>query len=61
MASRLTERSVKKINNMKKIIALIKKFLFGSKIEKAVAATQVAKEFKKTSVKIKSGTASKKK
>ena len=46
---------------MKKIIALVKKFLFGSKVEKVVAAAQVAKEFKKTSVKIKSGTASKKK
>ena len=61
MDSRLTGRSVKKINNMKKIIALVKKFLFGSKIEKVVAATQVANEVKKTSVKIKSGTASKKK
>jgi hypothetical protein len=46
---------------MKKIIELVKKFLFGSKVEKAVAAAQVAKEVKQTSVKIKSGTTSKKK
>jgi hypothetical protein len=46
---------------MKKIIELVKKFLFGSKVEKAVAAAQVANEVKKTSAKIKSGTASKKK
>jgi len=46
---------------MKKIIELIKKFLFGSKVEKAVAVAQVAKEVKKTSVKIKTGSASKKK
>ena len=61
MDSRLTGRLVKKQNNMKKIIELVKKFLFGSKVDKAVAAAQVAKEVKKTSVKIKSGTASKKK
>jgi len=61
MDSRLTGRLVKKQNNMKKIIELVKKFLFGSKVEKAVAAAQVANEVKKTSVKIKSGTASKKK
>jgi len=52
---------VKKINSMKKIIELIKKFLFGNKVEKAVAVAQVAKEVKKTSVKIKTGSASKKK
>jgi hypothetical protein len=52
---------VKKQNNMKKIIELVKKLLFGSKVEKAVVAAQVANEVKKTSVKIKSGTASKKK
>ena len=46
---------------MKKIIELIKKFLFGSKVEKAVAAAQVVKEVKKTSVKIKTGSASKNK
>ena len=45
----------------KKIIELIKKFLFGNKVEKAVAVAQVAKEVKKTSVKIKTGSASKKK
>lgn len=61
MDSRLTGKLVNKINSMKKIIELIKKFLFGSKIEKAVAAAQVAKEVKKTSVKIKTGSASKKK
>lgn len=51
MASRLTGRSAKKINNMKKVIDLIKKFLFGSKIEKAVAAAQVVKEVKKVAPK----------
>jgi hypothetical protein len=61
MASKLIGRSAKKINNMKKLIDLIKKFLFGSKVEKVVAAAQVAKEVKKTSVKIKTGAASKKK
>ena len=61
MVSRHTGRLVKKQNNMKKIIELVKKLLFGSKVEKAVAVAQVAKEVKKTSVKIKSGTASKKK
>ena len=61
MDSRLTGRLVNKINSMKKIIELIKKFLFGSKVEKAVAVAQVAKEVKKTSVKIKTGSASKKK
>ena len=61
MDSRLTGRLVNKINSMKKIIELIKKFLFGNKVEKAVAVAQVAKEVKKTSVKIKTGSASKKK
>lgn len=51
MVSRLTGRSAKKINNMKKLIDLIKKFLFGSKIEKAVAAAQVVKEVKKVAPK----------
>jgi hypothetical protein len=51
MASKLIGRSVKKINNMKKVIDLIKKFLFGSKIEKAVAAAQVVKEVKKVAPK----------
>jgi hypothetical protein len=59
--SRHTGSLVKKINSMKKIIELIKKFLFGNKVEKAVAVAQVAKEVKKTSVKIKTGSASKKK
>jgi hypothetical protein len=36
---------------MEKIIALIKKFLFGSKVEKAVAVAQVAKEVKKAAPK----------
>lgn len=51
MASRLTGRLVKKQSNMKKIIEVIKKFLFGSKIEKAVAAAQVVKEVKKVAPK----------
>jgi predicted RNA-binding protein YlxR (DUF448 family) len=51
MASKRIGRSVKKINNMKKVIDLIKKFLFGSKIEKAVAAAQVVKEVKKVAPK----------
>ena len=61
MDSRRTGKLVKKINSMKKIIELVKKFLFGSKVEKVVAAAQVAKEVKKTSVKIKTGAVSKKK
>jgi hypothetical protein len=36
---------------MKKIIALVKKFLFGSKIQKAVAAAEVVKEVKKVAPK----------
>jgi predicted RNA-binding protein YlxR (DUF448 family) len=52
MASKRIGRSVKKINNMKKVIDLIKKFLFGSKIEKAVAAAQVVKEVKKVAPKV---------
>jgi hypothetical protein len=51
MASKRIGRSAKKINNMKKVIDLIKKFLFGSKIEKAVAAAQVVKEVKKVAPK----------
>lgn len=51
MASKRIGRSAKKINNMKKLIDLIKKFLFGSKIEKAVAAAQVVKEVKKVAPK----------
>lgn len=51
MASRLTGRSVKKINSMKKIIELVKKFLFGNKVQKAVVAAQVAKEVKKVAPK----------
>ena len=51
MDSRLTGRLVKKINSMKKVIDLIKKFLFGNKIEKAVAAAQVIKEVKKVAPK----------
>ena len=51
MDSRLTGRLVKKINSMKKIIELVKKFLFGGKVEKAVAAAQVVKEVKKAAAK----------
>lgn len=51
MDSRLTGRLVKKINSMKKVIELIKKFLFGSKVQKAVVAAQVAKEVKKVAPK----------
>jgi hypothetical protein len=51
MVSRLTGRLVKKQSNMKKIIEVIKKFLFGSKIEKAVVAAQVVKEVKKVAPK----------
>jgi predicted RNA-binding protein YlxR (DUF448 family) len=51
MASKRIGRSAKKINNMKKVIDLIKKFLFGNKIEKAVAAAQVVKEVKKVAPK----------
>ena len=47
MDSRLTGRLVKKINSMKKIIALVKKFLFGSKIQKVVAVAEIKKEVKK--------------
>ena len=46
---------------MKKIIELVKKFFFGNKVEKAVAAAQVVKEVKKVPEKIKSGAGSKKK
>ena len=51
MDSRLTGRLVKKINSMKKIIALVKKFLFGTKVQKAVAAVEVIKEVKKVAPK----------
>ena len=51
MDSRLTGRLVKKINSMKKIIELVKKFLFGSKVQKAVVASQVVKEVKKVAPK----------
>lgn len=51
MVSRLTGRLVKKINSMKKIIELVKKFLFGNKVQKAVAAAQVVKEVKKVAPK----------
>lgn len=51
MDSRLTGRLVKKINSMKKIIELVKKFLFGNKVQKAVAAAQVVKEVKKVAPK----------
>ena len=51
MASRRTGRLVKKINSMKKIIDLVKKFLFGNKVQKAVAAAQVVKEVKKVAPK----------
>jgi hypothetical protein len=51
MDSRLTGRLVKKINSMKKIIELVKKFLFGSKVQKAVVAAQVVKEVKKVAPK----------
>lgn len=51
MDSRHTGRLVKKINSMKKIIALVKKFLFGSKVQKAVVAAQVVKEVKKVAPK----------
>lgn len=51
MDSRLTGRLVKKQNNMKKVIELIKKFLFGSKVQKAVVAAQVVKEVKKVAPK----------
>lgn len=51
MVSRLTGRLVKKINSMKKVIELVKKFLFGSKVQKAVVAAQVVKEVKKVAPK----------
>ena len=50
MDSRLTGRLVKNINSMKKIIELVKKFLFGSKVQKAVVAAQVVKEVKKVAL-----------
>jgi len=42
---------VKKINSMKKIIELVKKFLFGSKIQKVVAVAEIKKEVKKVAPK----------
>lgn len=51
MDSRRTGRLVKKINSMKKVIELIKKFLFGNKVQKAVAVAQVVKEVKKVAPK----------
>jgi hypothetical protein len=51
MVSRLTGNLVKKQNSMKKIIELVKKFLFGSKIQKAVVAAEVVKEVKKVAPK----------
>jgi hypothetical protein len=51
MDSRHTGRLVKKINSMKKIIELVKKFLFGSKVQKAVAVATIAKEVKKVAPK----------
>lgn len=51
MDSRRTGKLVKKINSMKKIIELVKKFLFGSKVQKAVVVAQVAKEVKKVAPK----------
>jgi len=51
MDSRRTGKLVKKINSMKKIIELVKKFLFGNKVQKAVAVAQVAKEVKKVAPK----------
>ena len=47
MVSIHTGRLVKKINNMKKIIELLKKFLFGTKVQKAVVFAEVAKEVNK--------------
>lgn len=51
MVSRHTGRLVKKINSMKKIIELVKKFLFGNKVQKAVAVATIAKEVKKVAPK----------
>jgi len=51
MASRRIGRLVKKINSMKKIIELVKKFLFGNKVQKAVATAQIVKEVKKVAPK----------
>ena len=51
MDSRHTGRLVKKINNMKKIIELVKKFLFGSKAKKAVVIAEVVKEVQKVAPK----------
>ena len=51
MVSRHTGKLVKKINSMKKIIELVKKFLFGNKVQKAVATAQIVKEVKKVAPK----------
>lgn len=51
MDSRHTGRLVKKINSMKKIIALLKKFLFGTKVKKAAAVAEVVNEVKKVAPK----------
>lgn len=51
MASRHTGKLVKKINSMKKIIELVKKFLFGNKVQKAAVVAVVAKEVKKVAPK----------
>lgn len=51
MDSRHTGRLVKKINSMKKIIALLKKFLFGTKVKKAAAVAEVVSEVKKVAPK----------
>jgi hypothetical protein len=51
MDSRHTGRLVKKINSMKKIIALVKKFLFGTKVKKAAAVAEVVNEVKKVAPK----------
>ena len=51
MDSRRTGKLVKKINSMKKIIELVKKFLFGSKIQKVVAVAEIKKEVKKVAPK----------
>lgn len=47
MDSKPIGKLVKKINSMKKIIELVKKLLFGSKVQKAVVIAEVAKEVKK--------------
>ena len=46
---------------MKKIIELVKKIFFGTKVQKPVVPTRVIKEVKKTSEKIKKDASTKKK